>query len=97
MFQELRGFKSAKQDQNTINEQHKKGPWETKVLFCSYVEAKPAVKIDNQMPLQQRVSRYVFYELADTLRHHCVCNLEETGDVCAKDQVAGVAIRCCGL
>ncbi len=24
-------------------------------------------------------------------------NLEETSDVCAKDQVAGVAIRCCGL
>lgn len=96
MFQELRGFKSAKQDQNTINEQHKKGPWVTKVLFSSYVEAKPAVKIDNRMPLH-RVSRQVLCELADTLRHHCVCNLEETGDVCAKDQVAGVAIRCCGL
>ena len=73
-----------------------KGPWETKVLFSSYVEAKPAVKIDNQMPLH-RVSRQVLCELADTLRHHCICNLEETGDVCAKDQVAGVAIRCCGL
>lgn len=68
----------------------------TKVLFSSYVEAKPAMKIDNRMPLH-RVSRQVLCELADTLRHHCVCNLEETSDICAKDQIAGVAIRCCGL
>lgn len=68
----------------------------TKVLFSSYVEAKPAVKIDNRMPLH-RVSRQMRCKLADTLRHHCVCYLEEADDVCAKNQVSGVAIRCCGL
>ena len=51
-------FKSARRDQNTINEQHKKGPWEIKVLFSGYVETKPAVKIDSQV-LLHRVSRQV--------------------------------------